>query len=1072
IDGSINTSRSSPSLKILVANTWQNLSSGSGSGSSSSSGHKPFQSNASYMSTPQSLTSPITRHNSSCVSAIPGAGCKSNILVKNGRDPRSSTHGRSWREKQQGALGVWFLRTPLFEHDSCSIRGPSKCVIVVSNMTPLVTSERLRTHFVTYGAVGTIRLGYDPSTGMSMGIARVEFVLSPGAPHPRLAAADAIRQGQMVQAGDPPATVALDLGGHFDKLQQAFLRRAGELSRHNSGDGDGDGNGNGNGDSTSEGAGVDPIAAWSAPQRPASPSSGVDNGDVPFSRRSHPGISAIRVPRSSISFSQNTESDVMRHFERFRPTGIVRDGGYWYVLFNSDRDAHRCQRLSDKQRFAGHPIDVDIYEPADRSRLAELDALSTRQLSQQQQLPPLSLPLPRPQVPVLPGQRAATGLDLEIGSSGTPSLGPSRSQGLEARMFEESDPELHELTHELLLRELSGAFLQDLQRQRLHALISDFLRTPKTHMAIGGPGRPAEARGAIGKQQPVDTASMLKRMARKSALSSEMTKPITAVLAELPSFRRGANGKTSSLSHKAESAKEAGRECTLKRALPRGRSMDSNESASASNSAFSDGDGSDAPFEGSINTIRRRLVSKGTAKHPSIVRGIGSSDAEPHKISNATARQPTRRHALDSDGSAFGDYSSDEDEARAQDDDDDDNDNANDNYNGDMGDLAIVPQRRGKKRALESKQPKKAVPQKRARRVSQMPVVESSQPGTPLAGLLGTQTQTRIDEDMAPDVPVHSTGSARTEGYYPIDSKMKGVYLPQLHSQLHWAASFFGGTDAAVASRLRGFAEKSKGASSNGRGVGASGASADGTARSTRGGGSSMSEASLYYSLSHASMGSSSRTHRATNRKLRAEFSMGIRSMGEGSSGAAGGNVPGGSSSGLAGDGSSGSSGSIIGSGGDGGSDLLRFNQLESRTKRLRFSKSAIHDWGLFASEPIFQGEFVIEYIGERIRAQLADLREEHYEREGIGSSYLFRVDDETVVDATKCGNVARFVNHSCEPNCIAKTIVADGTKRIVIYASHDIQVGEEVTYDYKFPPEEDKIPCLCGAANCRGYLN
>ncbi|KAI8320721.1 histone methyltransferase [Martensiomyces pterosporus] len=160
------------------------------------------------------------------------------------------------------------------------------------------------------------------------------------------------------------------------------------------------------------------------------------------------------------------------------------------------------------------------------------------------------------------------------------------------------------------------------------------------------------------------------------------------------------------------------------------------------------------------------------------------------------------------------------------------------------------------------------------------------------------------------------------------------------------------------------------------------------------------------------------------------------------------------------------------GGSGSGGSDLLRFNQLESRTKRLRFSKSAIHDWGLFASEPIYQGEFVIEYIGERIRARLADLREEQYEREGIGSSYLFRVDDEIVIDATKCGNVARFINHSCDPNCIAKTIVADGTKRIVIYASQDIQVGEEVTYDYKFPPEDVKIPCLCASANCRGYLN
>ncbi|PIA19450.1 SET domain-containing protein, partial [Coemansia reversa NRRL 1564] len=153
-------------------------------------------------------------------------------------------------------------------------------------------------------------------------------------------------------------------------------------------------------------------------------------------------------------------------------------------------------------------------------------------------------------------------------------------------------------------------------------------------------------------------------------------------------------------------------------------------------------------------------------------------------------------------------------------------------------------------------------------------------------------------------------------------------------------------------------------------------------------------------------------------------------------------------------------------------SDLLHFNQLTWRTKRLQFSKSAIHDWGLFASEPIFRKEFVIEYIGERIRSVLADLREEQYEREGIGSSYLFRLDDNTVIDATKCGNVARFINHCCEPNCVAGKIVVDGTMRVVIYAARDIQIGEEITYDYKFPLEEEKIPCLCGAANCSGYLN
>ena len=58
------------------------------------------------------------------------------------------------------------------------------------------------------------------------------------------------------------------------------------------------------------------------------------------------------------------------------------------------------------------------------------------------------------------------------------------------------------------------------------------------------------------------------------------------------------------------------------------------------------------------------------------------------------------------------------------------------------------------------------------------------------------------------------------------------------------------------------------------------------------------------------------------------------------------------------------------------------------------------------------------------------------------------------------------------QPNCTAKIITVDNQKKIVIYASKDIEAGEEITYDYKFPKEDDKIPCLCGAAGCRGTLN
>ena len=58
------------------------------------------------------------------------------------------------------------------------------------------------------------------------------------------------------------------------------------------------------------------------------------------------------------------------------------------------------------------------------------------------------------------------------------------------------------------------------------------------------------------------------------------------------------------------------------------------------------------------------------------------------------------------------------------------------------------------------------------------------------------------------------------------------------------------------------------------------------------------------------------------------------------------------------------------------------------------------------------------------------------------------------------------------QPSCYAKVITVDGAKKIVIYSKDIIKPGDEITYDYKFPIEEDKIPCYCGAANCRGTLN
>lgn len=155
--------------------------------------------------------------------------------------------------------------------------------------------------------------------------------------------------------------------------------------------------------------------------------------------------------------------------------------------------------------------------------------------------------------------------------------------------------------------------------------------------------------------------------------------------------------------------------------------------------------------------------------------------------------------------------------------------------------------------------------------------------------------------------------------------------------------------------------------------------------------------------------------------------------------------------------------------------EVLSLNTLTKRKKQVSFARSAIHNWGLYALEPIQAREMIIEYVGESIRQQVAEHRERSYLKTGIGSSYLFRIDENTVVDATKKGGIARFINHCCDPSCTAKIIKVGNTKRIVIYALRDIDANEELTYDYKFEREtndEERIKCLCGAATCKGYLN
>ncbi|KAJ8903907.1 hypothetical protein NDN08_000438 [Rhodosorus marinus] len=154
--------------------------------------------------------------------------------------------------------------------------------------------------------------------------------------------------------------------------------------------------------------------------------------------------------------------------------------------------------------------------------------------------------------------------------------------------------------------------------------------------------------------------------------------------------------------------------------------------------------------------------------------------------------------------------------------------------------------------------------------------------------------------------------------------------------------------------------------------------------------------------------------------------------------------------------------------------DSLQHKSMLRKWKvKTQIRMSGIQGLGLYAMREFTPEEMVIEYCGEIIRPSLSDGREAYYDSKGIGC-YMFRLDDDQIVDATMTGNYARFINHSCDPNCYSRTIKVDGRRAIVITTKRVIRVDEELTYDYKFnfDDEEAKLPCNCGASNCRLFLN
>jgi SET domain-containing protein len=138
----------------------------------------------------------------------------------------------------------------------------------------------------------------------------------------------------------------------------------------------------------------------------------------------------------------------------------------------------------------------------------------------------------------------------------------------------------------------------------------------------------------------------------------------------------------------------------------------------------------------------------------------------------------------------------------------------------------------------------------------------------------------------------------------------------------------------------------------------------------------------------------------------------------------------------------------------------------------VRRGRSGIHGSGVYARVAIPAGYVIVEYRGERITKAESARREaarlERIRRGGDGSTYAFRLNQRHDLDARRHGNISRFINHSCDPNCRAQK----DRGRIWIIALRDIARGEEITFDYGFRFRHWAAnPCRCGAAPCAGYI-
>ena len=126
---------------------------------------------------------------------------------------------------------------------------------------------------------------------------------------------------------------------------------------------------------------------------------------------------------------------------------------------------------------------------------------------------------------------------------------------------------------------------------------------------------------------------------------------------------------------------------------------------------------------------------------------------------------------------------------------------------------------------------------------------------------------------------------------------------------------------------------------------------------------------------------------------------------------------------------------------------------------RIRIGTSRIAGQGLFAAQDIKKGTTIIEYTGEKIS------KKESRQRLARGNAYIFELNDRWDIDGEALNNTARYINHSCDPNCV----VEKTTRALWIVALRNIKSGEELSYNYGY--DAKKYICTCGAVNCCGYI-